>query len=453
MESIWNILAEVGAACLRLISQPFYYIGLLLIILQYRRQIYLERKLFHTRLHSMLSGTVRTIAWGLLMSIPASLVMLGLGTLLTLTSLLWLWGLSLLFSLFRVRFMCYAYAAGALGLLHAIALAAERWIAQLSSVWLQDLLRSLQDLHFPSILALAAVMHLIEAVLVRLQGTQMAMPLFLEGKRGKVIGGYQLQGFWPVPLLLMVPAAGSGLELPWTPLFGGSAWTSGWTVLAFPIVIGFSGVTVTRFPEDKVKRSAGYLLGYGLILLGAAIASEYAAWLAIPASLICIVLHELMIVLARYEESGKAPLYVHDGRGLRVLGVIPNSPAAQLGIQSGEILYRINGTRVLSKEQLHQLIRENAAFIKIELLNRNGENKFVQRAMYEGEHHQLGMILAPDEQAQYVLGYRESTILGWIWMRTSGWFQRNGQAGKHAAERPNEQKAAVPHSEERSVEG
>jgi hypothetical protein len=62
-------------ALLQIITQPFYYIGIILVVLQYRRQILLERKLFHTRLHSLLQETWRLLLWGLAGGAAVSLIM------------------------------------------------------------------------------------------------------------------------------------------------------------------------------------------------------------------------------------------------------------------------------------------------------------------------------------------------------------------------------------------
>ncbi|MCF6944235.1 hypothetical protein, partial [Klebsiella pneumoniae] len=91
-------------------------------------------------------------------------------------------------------------------------------------------------LDIPALLALVAVLHLAEALLIRLQGATFANPLFIEGKRGKLVGGYQMQVFWPIPLFLLIPGA-SDTVLPWTPLFGGDGWSGGFSMMALPVVI------------------------------------------------------------------------------------------------------------------------------------------------------------------------------------------------------------------------
>ncbi len=75
---------------------------------------------------------------------------------------------------------------------------------------------------------------------------------------------------------------------------------------------------------------------------------------------------------------------------------------------------------VRSREQLHQALRLNPAFCKLEVLNLNNMSKFAQRAMFSGEHHQLGIILAPDEEALYSVSEDKINLLTYFRHRLSG---------------------------------
>ena len=79
LEGLWNVMEAVG----QLFLQPFYYISIILIMLLYRRQVLLERKLFHVRLHSWLSQTWRTVLGGLAAGLSISLVSAFIGMTLT----------------------------------------------------------------------------------------------------------------------------------------------------------------------------------------------------------------------------------------------------------------------------------------------------------------------------------------------------------------------------------
>ncbi|WP_159081961.1 PDZ domain-containing protein [Paenibacillus sp. CAA11] len=404
LEWLWTLTD----ALVQLLAQPFYYISILLIALQYRRQVLLERRLFHVRLHSWVMQTLRTMLGGLLAGLGVSAVSLAFGMTLSLEGVLMLWAVSIVLMLLQIRYLCLAYAVGVLGIAQFVV---NRFPSWTGAGWGAEVLSALRELNIPALLALAALLHIAEALLVRWQGASFAGPLFYEGKRGKPVGGFQMQSFWPVPLLLLVPAQTAGSVLPWTPLFGGDAWQGGFSLLGLPVIIGFSEMTRSALPKAKARLSSGRLLAYGLLLLALALFSRWYSPLMPVAALVAFLLHEGLIWYSRFEEHNRSPIFVHSPRGLKVLAVLPDSPAEKLGIASGEVISRVNGMKITTKEDLHAALRLNPAFCKLEVLNLSGESKFLQRAIFAGEHHQLGVILAPDEDAPAVLRPQSLSLL------------------------------------------
>lgn len=398
-------------ALLQLLIHPFYYVGILFIVLQYRRQILLERKLFHSKLHSLVSETWRSILWGWIGGVIASALMAVVGATIQPESVLLLWVVSLLVILIRVRFMCWAYAVGAIGIVQVVIAS----IPGLSGVLPSWLAKPLLAIHMPAMLALVAVLHLVEALFVRVQGTRTATPMFYGSKRGKVVGGYHLQGFWPVALFLLVPVqGGSQVPLPWTPLLGGDLWSAGWTIVGFPVMIGFAEMTMSRLPGDKVRMTARQLVVYACIVLLLAIMAHQWPLMTLLASLLTILLHEALLAYSRWDESRRSPVFVHDPRGLKVLAVLPGSPAEELGIEAGEIIHKVNGIAVRTKQEMHQAMQVNSAFCKLEVLNLEGESKFLKRAVFSGEHHQLGIVLSPDQDAMYYATDKQTSIFAYV---------------------------------------
>lgn len=404
-----DIAADLARGALRalgmLAAQPFYYIGIVFVLLQYHRQIALERKLFGTRLHSLADTAWRTVLWGLLAGLAGTVVMAFVGATVPAGAVVWLWAISALLAVVRVRFVCLAYSVGILGLLKE----AVDVFPELASIdFVGHALKPLSGLPVSSMLALVGILHLLESFCVYRQGADMAMPVFVEGKRGKPIGGYQLQQFWPVPLLLLVPAASAGAPsapLPWTPLFGGDA-AAGWTFAAMPVMLGFAAFTTSRLPRDKAVRSARLLAAYAAAVLGFAALAEWVPASAPVGSLAAIALHEAAVWWSRREEEAKPPLFVHGNNGLKILGVLPRSPAYEMGLMPGEIIRKANGVQVRTKEELHEALRLNGAFCKLEIVNTEGHVRFAQRALFAGEHHLLGVLLAPDDRTLHVLERR-----------------------------------------------
>lgn len=223
MSAVMEIAAQGGRAFLHMLLHPYYYVGILFILLHYRRQIAFERRLYATKLHSLPGETGRTVLWGLAGGLVASAVMGGIGATLQPEAVWLIWGVSLLLILIRVRFLCSAYAVGTIGVLQAVFGSVPMLGEWAPLAWLS---KPLLGLHMPAMLALVAILHLIESLFVRFQGSRFGTPMFYESKRGKIVGGYQLQGFWPVPLVLLVPYAGGRRfhgRLSWEAMVGSTA--------------------------------------------------------------------------------------------------------------------------------------------------------------------------------------------------------------------------------------
>ncbi|WP_341348738.1 PDZ domain-containing protein [Paenibacillus sp. FSL H3-0469] len=390
--------------------QPYYYIAIVFIALYYRRQVVLERKLIHVKLHSWGPETWRTVWTGGLMGLLVSLAAVALGVSVTYTAVACIWVVSLVLMLFRVRYLCFAYAIGALGIVQFVL---SFFPGTLQSGVAGTVAGAVRTMDIPALLALAALLHVAEALLARWQGPRLATPLFLAGKRGKVVGGYQLQAFWPLPLFVLIPAGAGIGELPWHPLLGG-----GLGLVSLPVIIGFSEMTQGMLPGRKAARTFGRLLVYSAVLLGLSLLADLWSPLTVVAALAAIALHEGLSWYSALEERSLSPVFVHPPAGRKVLAVLQGSPAQELGILPGEILLKVNGVLLTSAAQLHEALRMNPAFCKLEVQNREGESKYLQRAIYAGDHHQLGIILVPDPDGGITAETKPSSIFSIIGMRT-----------------------------------
>ena len=449
MKPYLDLLSEAGQAVVGLFAHPYIYIAILLVYWQARQGSLLQRKLFHVRIYGALYLTMLRVMAGAAAGLVLSLAGLAAGAKLTASTLACVWIAMAVMAMFRLRYICLAYAAGALGVLQAVLNAIDADSLR-DGAW-QDAINAVTDISVPSLIFLAGVLHIGEGLLVRMQSGKQAMPLFLEGKRGKPMGAFALSGAWPIPLLWLVPASGGGLELPWTPLFGLSGDIAGWSILAFPVLIGFGDRTWTQWPETKARTSGNMLILYGIVIAGLAAGAEFWSPLTLVAAAAAFALHEGLLLISRRQEDGRSPIYVHDRSGVRVLAVLPGTPAQEMGFVSGEVIKKANGVSVRTKEELHVALGKQSAFSKLEVVNRDGHVRFVQRARYEGEHYQLGLILAPDDDVDFVAAPRSASL--WQELRHAGARGRFGrtQAAEQArkdAERAEMELAAAIAAEE-----
>ena len=104
------------------------------------------------------------------------------------------------------RFLCFAYAGGLIALSSAVL----GWPV----------------VNVPHLLSLVAVLHVVESILIVLSGRYGDMPAFLRRNDGRVVGAFQLQNVWPLPLVLLMAVA-----VPEGDMRGFALGSSWWPVL------------------------------------------------------------------------------------------------------------------------------------------------------------------------------------------------------------------------------
>jgi hypothetical protein len=405
-ELFLNILYGFG----RFFLNPLLYVFVLFIYLHYRRQMNLERQLFAVRTQSPLLQTLRSLGMGAAGGLAVSVLAIALGVVIQVQDLWLLWGIAVCLALVNLRFLCFAYAAGILALLHGLAQLAPgaAQVAGIGTVWSW----LLQAKPVP-LLALVAVMHLIEAWLIRWNAGRDASPLFVEGKRGRIVGAYLLHSFWLTPLAVLVetaPGGGfSGTLFPGWPFFAAEGLTFG--LLLLPTVTGFSDLTQTLTPKRKTRHIAKQLAWYAVVLLALTYAAVLLPPLVVLAALFALIGHEGLFWLSQWQERQQPPYFIQTPAGVKIMAVIPGTPAEEIGLLPGEIVVKVNGLSVRSKEELYPAMQANPAFCKMEVLTHGGELKFVQCAVYAGNHHQLGIIVVPDAFTRVYVDLQKSSIV------------------------------------------
>lgn len=411
-------LLELVRGFLSNLLTPFFYIAILLVYLQYRRQITLERQLFGVRVTSAEQQVMRSVAFGVLGGLAATLLISGLGIVLNPTDFAYVWVVAVILAVFNLRFVCFAYAGGMLSfmslILHVMPEFTFGW------TWLEGMYSDIRGLSIPHLLALVAVLHLVEALLVGLQGGENASPVFIQGKRGRLIGGYILQKYWVIPLGAIVMTGTGGFESPawWgvLPLFG----LQGLQILPIPAVLGFSGLALAHQPREKAVRTAKWLAVYAVALLGLALAGAYWWPLLWIAAIFSPISHEILVWWEMTDEKIRQPRFVKPLQGIQILAILPGSPAEGMELKPGETIVKANGVPVNTPFDLHFAINQNPAFIKLEIIDEHGENRFVGKPRYSRDHHGLGLILVPDETAKEYVSLDSIPIWKRIWNSVNG---------------------------------
>ena len=97
-------------------------------------------------------------------------------------------------------------------------------------------------------------------------------------------------------------------------------------------------------------------------------------------------------------EKQKPFYFSQSDQGVLILGITPYSPAEKMGLQVGEVIKKVNGRSVRTESELYEALQSNRAHCKLEVYGINNELRFEQRALFEGEHHELGILFVQDKR-------------------------------------------------------
>jgi hypothetical protein len=357
VDAVWSSVWQWTSAWGQLVIHPGSWLALIFLVMHTAGLARYERKRFATRLTPPFPLALRAWGMGLVLGAGASLCSLWGQWAIRPADLAWIWGCTALLAIMRARWACIAYSAGLVALLQCGVAFAP--VAELPAAW-QPYVRSLLEVRVLDWLWIACLAHLAEWLLIRLDGSQGARPVLVKGKPA-----LQFHRIWPFPLVL-------GLA-------------------PVPLLLGFGCLNYDK-PLEREKRLASTMtLGYTLILAGLITLAEVWPMGVWAAAAFSIAGHEGIAICNRLRVKRLRPYYVSDGNGIKVIAVMPGSPAQQMGIKPGDVVHRVNGKSVPTMAALLQ-VTEKAAFCKLEVLDEQDDRHIMQKALYEDDPRHLGII-------------------------------------------------------------
>ena len=237
-----------------------------------------------------------------------------------------------------------------------------------SIVSLASLIFGYPKIQVTQVMSIVAVLHIVESLLILLDGNSGKLPVFFE-TRDKIIGGFNMNRFWPIPFVIFI---GDGLIHPITLI----------------AILNYGDYSITSYPRRKVLKTSIVLLIYSVILL---YISRTVENLFLP-PLFALFGHEYIILQNKILERKKIPIFTSSKKGVKVLEIVPNSIAWKLGVETGDIILKINGVEINNKRDIEDIMKVNANKFKIELFN---IKVGLCTKNYYGNRKSLGLIIVP----------------------------------------------------------
>ncbi|OIN68122.1 hypothetical protein BLD48_02130 [Exiguobacterium sp. KRL4] len=372
-----ELLDGIGWTAISFFVSPILWLAILVSFLLSMRRVKRERNLFRSRTRSKRTDVFETLVPGLVVGLVLSVISLSLK--LTVSS-----EFLMAFTVLTFLILLTGVVRFNLPLWPLVVMAGLTWFVA------DDRIDGLSEVSVTHWLLLAVLSLAAELMLLVWRGKKNLSPSLVLSKRGRYIGGLASNKLWLIPLVVLVP--GSSLE----------QWIPQWTFPEFvPVVvflpIGFSFLFTGQLPAQLMRPLVqGRLISFlsAVVLALGAFLTEQAAWLyGLPALLLVhIVLHQRT---KRWNRS-QTPVFLNGKRGVVILGTLPEKPASEMGLVPGEAIYKVNGEFVESEKAFYEAIQRHKPYLRLEVMNHNGDVRFAQRAFYEQDHHDLGIVFVSE---------------------------------------------------------
>lgn len=366
-----------------------YFILIMIVYSQYRKTAALQEAVYgrvKTPLKNLMASSILSgLVTGIAVSIPMTLIGISFNQNM---GIIYLIPLSILLMLIEPRFLCFSYSGGLLSIISIIF--GLKWI------------------DVTGIMVLVAILHLLEAVLIYIDGSRGAVPVFYRRKDGNVVGGYTMQHFWPIPLALIIfmgygPVSGEVIHTPqWWPLlrpYIDPTLIEQAVFTAMPVcaVLGYSEFTSSYLPEEKCKNSSLKLGLFSIILLVLSVISSYIYIFKIIAAVFAPAAHEYLIQHQKRLEYSRESIFSPASDGIKVLDTIPDGPAESMNIKPGDTILSVNNIAVMDENALEEFFKEYKSYIWVEIRDRNGRVRTEEFRDYQHGIDSLGILSVPRE--------------------------------------------------------
>lgn len=367
---------------------------------QNKKTTVMQKLIIGESLNSPLELTISQIVMGIFGGILASFILTYCGVMFDNASAIpLLFIISIILMFWNQRFICFSYSGAVLGFLSLA-------MNDLYPLILEKPLDiSLFKVDILALMTLVGVIHIVEGLLIILDGSRGSIPVFTN-RDDKIIGGFAFKRYWPLPIVVLfilkggATVGGYAVSTPnWWPLIHlpySAEYLMTAVIAAAPLygVLGYNSVTFTREKNEKALLSGMFVLVYGVIISIIAQTAAYGLVYKILVVIITPAAHEIMLRLQRYMElKGKAK-YNSEGSGLMVLEVAPGSPAEKMGIQSGDTLLEINNNKIFNEKDIMESISGVINYVTLKLLKGDGKEAETSYTNLSKEKR-IGIVFVP----------------------------------------------------------
>lgn len=110
-----------------------------------------------------------------------------------------------------------------------------------------------------------------------------------------------------------------------------------------------------------------------------------------PAVAILLIGYYLIIGTAKHQDNQVDFEYSEVMDGIRVIGIQPETPAAKMDLDIGDVILTVNNIAVANEDEFYRALSTNSTYCRFKVRDRNDQLKITESAIFKNSPHEIGV--------------------------------------------------------------
>lgn len=242
----------------------------------------------------------------------------------------------------------------------------------------------------PVILLLLGLNYFLKARLVGKKDQIWFSPQEKEGKRGRRIAEYCFREFAIFPMVILIPG-NITKYCGFLPLLHFGQFHFSFFIL--PFLAASSGRILKETPHAALEH---YRKQYQILAILAFMSfgcSLFVSKIAVGVLLGLAAISCGMLIYRKLLDEQSNQWYVETSSGLRVVAIRPDTPAAKMNLEPGDIILNCNGRAISNENQFYAALQLDSAYCHLKVKTFDDDLKITEGAIYNDSPYELGIVL------------------------------------------------------------
>ncbi|MCZ2493230.1 PDZ domain-containing protein [Dellaglioa carnosa] len=364
--------------------QPTVWLATILMFVIYNQRVKKERQAFRTAVDSDFYEGRHAIKVGVLFGIIGSVILFGTGTMIPMNWVLiyticMIAGL-LLYPLFNSIYPLFLIS----GLIYGVL----GWQSSNMDVFKNE---TFQPKFLTGILTVGTLSLLITGIALHLFRKSQLSPSTQAGKRGRNISSFKMKELYLIPLVILVPGNQFHSVFDWWPLIHVAG--TEYNVIILPLIIGLTLRIYKELPKLAISFAKKQYLYLAVMSVCLTVISAFSPIAGIIGLVILLIAHFGDRYVIKRHDNKQEKWFAESDEGILIVGVRPETPAAKMDVEVGDVVIQCNGINVRNENELYKALESSSTYCRLKIKTFSGDTKITESAIFSDSPYEIGLVI------------------------------------------------------------